>query len=45
LDALAPALERETLLTGPAIMEIVKPYDLTGPLETIKPIWTKRHEN
>ena len=45
LNTLAPALERETLLTGDAIAAIVTPYDLARPLETIKPIWTKRHEN
>ena len=45
LDALAPALERETLLTGPAIMEIVKPFDLAGPLASIPAIWTNHHEN
>jgi hypothetical protein len=45
LNALATALERETLLSGPEIAAIVAPFDLAGPLETIKPIWTKRHEN
>lgn len=40
LDALASKLESQTLLTGPAIMEIVNGYDLTGPLSEIQPIWT-----
>ncbi len=45
LDALASELEAKTLLRGAEIAEIVAPFDLTGPLETIKPIWTKHHEN
>ena len=40
LDALSAALERETLLTGVAIAEIVRPFDLTKPLKSISPIWT-----
>lgn len=41
LDALAPALERKTLLSGEEIEQIVAPFELTGPLSDITPIWTK----
>lgn len=45
LDALASELEAKTLLTGDDITRITSTFDLTGPLETVKPIWTKHHEN
>jgi hypothetical protein len=40
LDALAPALERETLLSGDDIAAIVSPFDLRAPLENLPAIWT-----
>jgi hypothetical protein len=45
LNALASELESRTLLTGDDITRITSTFDLAGPLETIKPIWTKRHED
>jgi hypothetical protein len=45
LNALASELENRTLLTGDDITRITSTFDLAGPLETIKPIWTKHHEN
>jgi hypothetical protein len=45
LDTLSSELENRTLLTGDDITRITSTFDLAGPLETIKPIWTKCHEN
>lgn len=40
LAALAPELESRTLLRGEDIAEIVAPFDLQKPLQSISPIWT-----